>query len=102
MRDMLTAVCVKEKIWPTYLFVDYLLDFAYKHLPATKAAMDATPQNNTRRYMLFALMNKPYNEKEYSELITNNFLFKLSYKANYKQTCDGQETYYAKLIAKNQ
>ena len=102
MRDMLTAVCVKEKIWPTYLFVGYLLDFAYKHLPATKAAMDATPQNNTRRFMLFALMNKPYNEKEYSELIADNFIFKLSYKADYKLTSDGKETFYAKLIAKNQ
>lgn len=102
MKEIMTAVCINEKKWPDYLFMGYLFDFAYEHIHATKAAMDATPQNNTRRYMLFALMNKPYNEKEYSELVTNNFLFKLSYKANYKQTCDGQETYYAKLIAKNQ
>ena len=101
MRDMLTAVCIKENIWPTYLFVGYLLDFAYKHLPATKAAIDAIPQNNTRRFMLFALMNKPWNEEVYNDLIKDNFIFKLSYKANYKLTCDGEKTFYAQLIENN-
>lgn len=102
MRDTLTTVCTNEKIWPDYLFMGYLFDFAYKYIPATKAAMDETPQNNTRRFMLFAYMNKPYNDETYNDLIKDNFIFKLSYKANYKLICDGKETFYAKLIAKNQ
>ena len=48
--------------------------------------------------MLFALMNKPYDEKYYKKLISENFIFKLSYKAEYKLECDGKSTYYAKVI----
>ena len=101
MRDMLTAVCVKEKTWPDYLLMGYLFDFASKNIPATKTAIDETPQNNTRRFMLFALMNKPWNEEVYNDLIKDNFIFKLSYKANYKLTCDGEKTFYAQLIENN-
>ena len=79
----------------------YLFDFAYKNIPATKTAIDETPQNNTRRFMLFALMNKPWDEEVYNELIKDNFIFKLSYKANYKLTCDEKKTFYAQLIESN-
>lgn len=102
VRDLLIKTCAENRSWPDYLYQDYLFGIAQKHLPATKAAMDATPQNNTRRFMLFALMNKPYNEKEYSELIADNFIFKLSYKANYRLECNGEKTYYSKLIANKQ
>lgn len=101
-RDILTTVCLKEKIWPDYLLMGYLFDFAYKHIPATRTAINATPENNNRRYMLFALMNKPYDENTYTELTKDNFIFKLSYKAHYKLECDGKQTYYAKLIANKQ
>lgn len=101
-RDMLITVCTKEDAWPEYLFQDRLFDFAYKHIPATRTAINATPENNNRRYMLFALMNKPYDENTYTELTKDNFIFKLSYKAHYKLECDGKQTYYAKLIANKQ
>ena len=52
--------------------------------------------------MLFALMNKPYNDDIYNDFIKDNFIFKLSYKAKYKLECDGKQTYYAKLIANKQ
>ena len=48
--------------------------------------------------MLFALMNKSYDENTYQNLIKDNFIFKLSYKANYKLTSEGQNTVYAQLI----
>ena len=101
VRDILTAVCEKEGKWPCYLFQDHVLKFAHKHIPAAKKAIDETPTNNTRRFMLFHLINKPYNEKEYSELISNNFIFKLSYKSLYKLEYEGRETFYSHLIANN-
>ena len=51
--------------------------------------------------MLFALMNKPYDNETYEDLIKDNFIFKLSYKANYQLVCDGKDTFYAQLIANN-
>ncbi len=101
MREILTEVCIKEKIWPDYLLMGYLFDFAYAHIPATQKAMDSIPTNNTRRFMLFALMNQAYDEHTYKELIKDNFLFKLSYKAKYKLNCNGEKTFYAQLIANN-
>ncbi len=102
LQEMLVAVCTRERIWPEYLFQDRLLDFAHRNIPAAQSSIDATPENNTRRFMLFALMNKPYNDDTYNDLIKDNFIFKLSYKAKYKLECDGKQTYYAKLIANKQ
>lgn len=102
MKDVLTTICIKEKVWPDYLLMGYLLDFAYKNFSTTRIAINNLPQNNTRRFMLFALMNKPWNEEIYNELTKDNFIFKLSYKADYKLICNGEKTFYAQLIAKYQ
>ncbi len=98
VRDILIAVCIKENIWPEYLLQDHIIDFAHKNIPSAKLSIDETPENNTRRFVLFALMNKPYDNEIYKDLIKDNFIFKLSYKANYKSTSSGQKTFYAQLI----
>lgn len=98
LRDILTAICINETIWPDYLFQDRAFDFAIKNIPAITESVDKTPDNNTKRFMLFALMNQPYDEDYYKELIFDNFIFKLSYKANYEQYSNGKPTYYAKVI----
>jgi hypothetical protein len=98
VRDILTTVCIKEKVWPDYLFQDRVIKFAHNYIPAAKQSINATSTNNCSRYMLFALMNKPFNEKQYIELTNKNFLFKLSYKATYKTEHENQETYYKRLI----
>ena len=102
LKEMLIAVCTREDVWPEYLLQDRLISFAYRNIISSKIAIDETPENNTRRFMLFALMNKPYNDDIYNDLIKDNFIFKLSYKAKYKLECDGKQTYYAKLIANKQ
>ena len=98
IRDILTEVCINEKIWPDYLLQDRIFIYATKKIPAVKKSVNNTPDNNLERFMLFALMNKPYDEKYYKKLISENFIFKLSYKAEYKLECDGKSTYYAKVI----
>lgn len=98
IRDLLTEVCDKESVWPDYLFQDRVISFARKYIQASKEAIASTPENNTRRFMMHAMMNKPYNEKEYRDLITDNFIFKLSYKANYIMQSQGASTYYGRLM----
>lgn len=98
IRDILTEVCIKEEVWPDYLFQDMVFEFAYANIPAIKKSVNNVPNNNTERFMLFALMNKAYDEEYYKQLISRNFIFKLSYKATYKTNCGELPTFYAKLI----
>ena len=98
VRDILIAVCTKENVWPEYLLQDRIIGLAHKNIPSAKLSIDETPENNTRRVMLFGLMNKSYDENTYQNLIKDNFIFKLSYKANYKLTSEGHNTFYAQLI----
>jgi hypothetical protein len=101
VRDILLQFAQKEDVWPEYLLQDRLIGFAHENIPSAKLSIDETPDNNTRRFMLFALMNEAYDEHTYKELIKDNFLFKLSYKAHYKLNCNGEKTFYAQLIANN-
>ena len=98
VRDMLLAVCERERVWPDYLFQDRLLSFAHRKLKAAKEAIDAAPTNATRRFLLFPMMNKPFDKEYYRQLIETDWLFKLSYKSFYKEECDGMPTFYAAML----
>ena len=99
MRDVFYAVCKSYKSWPFYLFLDYCYDFAYRNFPEIKAMIDANPENNIHRNDLHFMLNKQFNEKEYENLCSKNWLFKLSYKTSWKSfTTNGAQTYYGRLI----
>lgn len=98
IRDILTEVCEKEDVWPDYLFQDRVIQFAHKNIQASSVAINNTPENNTRRFLMHAIMNNPYNEEVYRNLIAENFIFKLSYKANYVIQSQGATTFYGMLI----
>lgn len=85
-----------------YLVIDYLYDYAYRHNPAIRAMIDAIPENNERRNALHFMLNNPYSEEKYKDLIKENWLFKLSYKTPWKEaTEDGKTTFYGMLLSKN-
>lgn len=98
VRDMLIAVCKKEEVWPDYLFQDRLLDYAHRKVVASREAIDATPANNTRRYLLYPMLNKPFDETFYKDLTSTDWLFKLSYKSHFIIEQNGEETFYGKMI----
>ena len=98
VRDMLLAVCEKEKVWPDYLLQDRLLDFAHRKIKASKQAMNATPTNATKHFLLFPQMNKPFDKELYHRLVATEWFFKLSYKSYYKKECDGLPTFYAAML----
>ncbi len=61
--------------------------------------IDAVPENNVRRNDLHFMLNKPYDENEYKNLIEFDWLFKLSYKTPWKEkTEDGKMTFYGMLL----
>lgn len=98
VRDILIAVCQREEIWPDYLFQDRVLSFAHRKLYASKKAIDSTPENSTKRFLLYPMMNKELNKKEYEKLLSTDWLFKLSYKSFYIMECNGKPTLWASML----
>ena len=98
-RDFMYSFYKENDRIPFYLFIDYIYDYAYRHSPVVKDMFDAVPENNTGRNKLHFLLNTAWDEKKYSDLIKDNWTFKLSYKSVwYDTTADGRPTFYKMLM----
>ena len=100
-RDFFFTFYSKNSNIPFYLLIDYLYDYAYRKIPEIKQMVDAIPENNVKRGQLHFMLNKPWNQQEYEQLVKNNWVFKLSYKTKWKTTCNGQPTFYEKLMSQH-
>ena len=68
-RDMLYSIYINESCVPHYLVMDYVFDYAYRKLPNIKEMIDNHTEYNTKRNELHFLLNKPYKEDTYQQLI---------------------------------
>lgn len=100
VSEMLISIAEHEKQWPDYVIQDYLIYYAYKNIPGIANMLEESktiPCNN--RNKLATIMNERYNENKYQELIKDNFIFKLSFRANWQTTTkDGTETFYGRIL----
>lgn len=101
VRDFFFSFYSTNSNIPFYLFIDYLYDYAWRKIPEVRQMLDAVPENNVKRGQLHFILNKPWNQQEYEQLVKNNWVFKLSYKTKWKTTCNGQPTFYAKLVCQH-
>lgn len=98
VRDMFLDVVRNNDVWPTYLLLDHLLEYAYEHSEEVKIMIDGNVENNVGRNDLHFLLNKPWNPEKFSELCAANHIFKLSYKTPWlRKLDDGRETFYGFL-----
>lgn len=81
-----------------YLTLDYMIVLAQKNNPEIEAAFYEIPTNNPRCDDLLYLMSEPFNKNEWKSLISETYLFKLSWKANFKENINGLPTYYYALL----
>lgn len=79
-----------------YLFMDYVIDAAYKRFPILRDEIDKLPENNLRRDDLAACMNEPFIQEKWDALMASDtVLFKLSWRENYAEhTPTGEPTFY--------
>lgn len=77
-----------------YLLVDYLIETAYRNIPAVKTDLDAVPVNNLHRDDLQAAMNAALPATQFtSSLSDDTILYKLSWREIYSDTtADGSES----------
>lgn len=98
--EMMATVASDGKIWPDYVFQDFLIYYALNHFKCVEhdfMAIKAIPCNS--RNKLASLMNSRYDSDEYKQLCKDDFVFKLSFRSDWHtRTKDGETTFYGKLI----
>ena len=99
LKNILYQYWSKENSLIDYLLLDALIEIAYNENEIIHTDMNLLPENNLSRNRLWGLMSLPYNQDEYQNLISDTWLFKLSYKTKLRETTSsGQPTYYRKLL----
>ena len=100
VSKMLIAIGEREKQWPDYVIQDYLIYYAYKHLPGIANMLEESKTIPCyKRNELANIMDTKFNEKIYKELIQEDFVFKLSYRTKWRTVTDnGEETFYGRTL----
>ena len=63
-----------------YNLMDFMMNLAYKNIPAVKKEMDAVPINNTKVWALYNHYGDAYAEFPYDKLLSGTFLSKLDWR----------------------
>lgn len=100
VSEMLISIAEREKQWPDYVIQDYLIYYAYKNLPGIANMLEESKAIPCyKRNELANIMNNEFNEDKYKELTKEDFVFKLSFRTNWKRkTKDGKQTFYGKIL----
>lgn len=100
VSEMLQAIAVKEKCWLDYVVQDYLVYYACRHFSSVQEAMESLTIQNPKRNQLASMMNDPFDENKYNELIKSDFVFKLSFRSSWREyTPDGMQTFYGRILS---
>ena len=99
VSEMLQAIAINEKKWPDYVIQDYLFYYACRHFFLVRRQMNAINLHTEHKDSLALLMNYPFEENKYDELIKDNFVFKLRFRTPWKtKTTDGKCTFYGRIL----
>ncbi len=97
VSQVMADVAANHACWPDYVFQDFLIYYACTHCADVKRQIESVDIKNPYRNQLAALMDKPFNKYEWNNLVENEIVFKLSYRANWP-LMNGGVTYYGKFI----
>lgn len=100
VADMLIEITKRERVIPDYVTIDYLIYLAVRQFPETHEDLKkARKIKCDKRHLMALMMNEAYDENKYEELIKDNFIFKLSFRANWhKTTKEGKQTLYGRIL----
>lgn len=65
-----------------YVWMDYIFNLIYNHIPSVRQMIDSVPTNNPDIWIMQTKIARPFSEKEYSALFEDKsrFMYKFSYK----------------------
>ena len=98
---MLCAVATDKKVFPDYVFMDYLIDYACRNFKESQRVISSCQGlMGEKRNALAEIMNEPYDEQKLKTLTERDMFFKLSYRTPWSIfTPSGKETFYGKIIS---
>lgn len=99
VSEMLQAIAINERCWPDYVIQDYLILYACRNFQQVRNDMQKCQKYECKyRNRLAELMNSPWSEKDYLNLIKADFVFKLSFRSKWKRyDPSGKQTFYGKI-----
>jgi len=65
-----------------YVWMDYIFNLLYNHIPSVKEMIDAVPENNPDIWIMQTKISRPFSIDEFESLLTDKtrFMYKFSYK----------------------
>lgn len=82
-----------------YLLIDYAIRVFYEKNPCFAKEIDDLPQSNPDHYFFQSCScESPYSVAEWNRIAAHTFFFKTTWKKQYKEKCNGQLSFYGKLL----
>ncbi len=65
-----------------YVWMDYIFNILYNHIPSVRKMLDAVPYNNSNIWILQTMISKPCSKEQFDAIFadTSRFIYKLSFK----------------------
>ena len=65
-----------------YVWMDYIFNMLYNHIPSIKNMLDAVPYNNPNIWILQTMISKSFSKERFNAIFADEsrFMYKLSYK----------------------
>lgn len=82
-----------------YYLQNLLYKMIFENSQYCKRVLDTVTVSNQYLYDLKNIFNRPYNEEEFNRLNNDTSVFKLTYKAKYKEKDNGNRTFYNYIIS---
>lgn len=100
VSSMLQAIGEREKCWPDYVIQDYLIYYACRLFPDVQESINRMQEvSGKKRDYLARLMNQPFDKVLYNDLVSSDFVFKLSFRFPWKaKASSGEETFYGRIL----
>ena len=97
VKEMFLEYWKRHDTLVDYLMVDYLIYIAKQVFPDIRDEIDSLPKMSKRIYKLKEMLDQPYDENQFEELIHSCIFSKLDWHRKYKETSHGRDTLFSVL-----
>lgn len=95
---MLVSYWEEHNIPIDYFVFDYIIEVLYQRNDSFRSIVDNLKKQKKFTYELSLIINEPYNEEIMNDMLSNDYVYTLSYRKEYKKiTAEGLKTNYAHL-----
>jgi len=90
---------IAKRRWATFI-IGGSIAIGYDSVPEIKLLVDKIPLNNPQTYGLHQLLNNPFNQQIFDNLLKDTIFHKLNWKGNFvRYTVDGHKTFYEHMLS---